>query len=105
MICFQILTKINDIFFSYVFLFFLYQWTMLHILMFPITVKTKPIIIIFKDCDASISLDPGFVKAYLRKANVLKAMGQTQKAMDVYSKAMELDPNSDEAKNGRTFYL
>merc|ERR1712012_325548 len=52
------------------------------------------------DCDASISLDPGFVKAYLRKANGLKAMGQTQKAMDVYSKAMELDPNSDEAKNG-----
>ena len=47
MICFQILTKINDIFFfSYVFLCFLYQWTMLHILMFPITVKIKPIIII-----------------------------------------------------------
>lgn len=56
--------------------------------------------LVIKDCDASIALDPGFVKAYLRKANVLKAMGSTQKAMDVYSKAMELDPNSDEAKNG-----
>jgi len=53
-----------------------------------------------KDCDSSIALDPTFVKAYLRKANVLKAMGQAQKAMEVYSKAMELDPNSDEAKNG-----
>jgi len=53
-----------------------------------------------KDCDSSIALDPVFVKAYLRKANVLKAMGQTQKAMEVYAKAMELDPNSDEAKNG-----
>eukprot|EP00092_Neocalanus_flemingeri_P006374 GFUD01006863.1.p1 GENE.GFUD01006863.1~~GFUD01006863.1.p1 ORF type:complete len:332 (-),score=92.67 GFUD01006863.1:244-1239(-) len=53
-----------------------------------------------KDCDASIALDPGFVKAYLRKANVLKAMGQSQKAMEVYTKALELDPNSDEAKNG-----
>jgi len=53
-----------------------------------------------KDCDESIALDPTFVKAYLRKANVLKAMGQIQKAMDVYNKAMELDPNSDEAKNG-----
>jgi len=53
-----------------------------------------------KDCDASIALDPSFVKAYLRKANVLKAMGQVQKAMEVYAKAMELDPNSDEAKNG-----
>jgi len=53
-----------------------------------------------KDCDSSIALDPNFVKAYLRKANVLKAMGQAQKAMEVYAKAMELDPNSDEAKNG-----
>jgi len=53
-----------------------------------------------KDCDSSIAIDPNFVKAYLRKANVLKAMGQAQKAMDVYSKAMELDPNSEEAKNG-----
>merc|ERR1712181_48928 len=34
-----------------------------------------------KDCDTAISMDPTFVKAYL-------------------SKAMELDPNSDEAKNG-----
>jgi len=53
-----------------------------------------------KDCDTSISIDPNFVKAYLRKANVLKAMGQVKNAMEVYSKAMELDPNSDEAKNG-----
>jgi len=53
-----------------------------------------------KDCDTSISMDPLFVKAYLRKANVLKAMGQIKNAMEVYSKAMELDPNSDEAKNG-----
>jgi len=53
-----------------------------------------------KDCDTSISMDPNFVKAYLRKANVLKAMGQVKNAMEVYSKAMELDPNSDEAKNG-----
>ena len=38
--------KLMIYFFSYVFLCFLYQWTMLHILMFPITVKIKPIIII-----------------------------------------------------------
>ena len=31
---------------------------------------------------------------------MLKAMGQAQKAMEVYTKALELDPNSDEAKNG-----
>ena len=27
-------------------------------------------------------------------------MGQTQKAMDVYEKAMEIDPNNAEAKQG-----
>jgi len=53
-----------------------------------------------KDCDTAISMEPAFVKAYLRKANVLKAMGQAKNAMEVYSKAMELDPNSDEAKGG-----
>jgi len=53
-----------------------------------------------KDCDKSISLDGGFIKAYLRKGNVLKAMGQHQKAMDVYEKAMEIDPNNAEAKQG-----
>jgi len=53
-----------------------------------------------KDCDKSIELDPTFVKAYLRKGNVLKAMGQVQKAMDVYEKAMEIAPDSNEAKQG-----
>jgi len=53
-----------------------------------------------KDCDSSIAIDPTFVKAYLRKGNVLKAMGQVQKAMEVYEKAMELDPSSAEAKQG-----
>ena len=40
------------------------------------------------------------MKKYKPDTNVPKAMGQTQKAMEVYGKAMELDPNSDEAKNG-----
>jgi len=53
-----------------------------------------------KDCDTSIGLDASFVKAYLRKGNVLKAMGQIQKAMDVYEKAMDIAPDSEEAKQG-----
>lgn len=53
-----------------------------------------------KDCDKSIELDPLFLKAYLRKGNVLKGMGQIQKAMDVYEKAMEIAPDNDEAKQG-----
>ena len=39
------------------------------------------------------------MKKYKPDANVPKAMGQTRNAMEVYGKAMELDPNSDEAKN------
>merc|ERR1712130_37874 len=31
-----------------------------------------------KDCDTAIAMDPTFVKAYLRKANVLKAIGQAK---------------------------
>lgn len=53
-----------------------------------------------KDCDKSIELDPLFLKAYLRKGNVLKGMGQIQKAMDVYEKAMDIAPDNDEAKQG-----
>jgi len=53
-----------------------------------------------KDCDKSLALDPTFVKAYLRKGNVLKAMGQHQNAMDVYVKALDVDPNNAEAKQG-----
>jgi hypothetical protein len=71
------------------------------------------------------------LKAYLRKGNVLKAsyfltvvflllfkplildysradqqvflqgMGQIQKAMEVYEKAMDIAPDNDEAKQGR----
>jgi len=53
-----------------------------------------------KDCDKSIELDPLFLKAYLRKGNVLKGMKQMQKAMDVYEKALEIAPDNDEAKQG-----
>ena len=32
------------------------------------------------------------IMAYLKKANKLKAMGQTQRAMEVFAKVTELDP-------------
>jgi len=53
-----------------------------------------------KDCDKSIELDPTFVKAYLRKGNVLKGMGRNAKAMETYEKVLEMNPESDEAKQG-----
>jgi len=53
-----------------------------------------------KDCDKCIELDPGFVKAYLRKAKAHQAMGQTSKAMSAYEKALEIDSNCSEAIEG-----
>jgi len=53
-----------------------------------------------KDCDKSIELDPAFVKAHLRKGNVLKGMKRNAKAMEAFEKALELSPDSDEAKQG-----
>merc|ERR1719300_1126514 len=49
------------------------------------------------DCEKAISLEPTFVKAYLRKAKVLQGMGQQSKVRAVYEKALELDPNCGEA--------
>merc|ERR1719370_2632083 len=45
-----------------------------------------------KDCDTSISMDPTFVKAYLRKANVLKAMGQARMQWRFTAKPWSLIP-------------
>jgi len=53
-----------------------------------------------KDCDKCIELDSTFLKAYLRKGKVLQGMGQQSKAMAVYEKALELDPNCSEAMEG-----
>jgi len=47
-----------------------------------------------------IELEPGFVKAYLRKAKVHAGIGQSSKAMAAYEKALELDPNCAEAIEG-----
>ena len=44
--------------------------------------------------------DPIFIKAYIRKAHVVKCRVQVQSAMDVDTKCMQQDPNSDESKIG-----
>jgi stress-induced-phosphoprotein 1 len=53
-----------------------------------------------KDCDKAIELDGQFVKAFLRKAMVLKGMGQISKAQAIYEKVLEMDANCSEAMDG-----
>jgi len=55
-----------------------------------------------KDCDACLKLNPDFVKGYLRKAGALLAVKEFRNAQEAYRKALELDPNCQEAKDGLT---
>eukprot|EP00116_Pleurobrachia_bachei_P011602 sb/3471864/ len=52
-----------------------------------------------EDCNKCIELNPTFIKGYLRKAALLKIDKPTE-AKSVYEKALELDPNNMEAKQG-----
>ncbi|RDD44899.1 Stress-induced-phosphoprotein 1 [Trichoplax sp. H2] len=53
-----------------------------------------------KDCDECIRLDPNFIKGHLRKGNILLALKENSKAAACFTKALELDPNNAEAKEG-----
>lgn len=53
-----------------------------------------------KDAEECIKLDRTFIKGYLRKAACLMAMKQESRASDAYQKALEIDPNCQEALEG-----
>jgi len=53
-----------------------------------------------KDCDKCIELDPTFLKGHIRKGHVCIALKNPQKAMDAFEKAIDLDANNDEARQG-----
>ncbi|XP_014663578.1 PREDICTED: stress-induced-phosphoprotein 1-like [Priapulus caudatus] len=53
-----------------------------------------------KDCDMAIKLEPTFVRAYLRKANILMGLKNMSDAAKTFQKAIELDQNCQEALEG-----
>lgn len=53
-----------------------------------------------KDCDTCIQKDPNFVKGHVRKGGCLEGMKEYTRALDVYKKTLEIDPNNNEATEG-----
>ncbi len=53
-----------------------------------------------KDCDECVRLDPTFAKGYLRKGNALLAMQRNDEAGTAFRKALELEPDNAEARQG-----
>lgn len=52
----------------------------------------------YDDSNASLILDPKYVKSYLRRATALKKLKKYREALGDFTKATELDPDSGEAK-------
>ena len=46
-----------------------------------------------KDVESCLILDPTFVKAYLRKGQILLLMKETNRAKDAFESALDIDPN------------
>lgn len=53
-----------------------------------------------KDIDECLRLDPKFLKAYLRKGAICLTMKESLRAKGAYEKALEIDPNCQEARDG-----
>jgi len=53
-----------------------------------------------KDCDESLALNPTYVKSYIRKANLEHVTKQYHKAIETFDKALKLEPDNFEAKEG-----
>ena len=54
----------------------------------------------FQDCETALKLEPGFIKAHVRKGNALMGMKKYSEAQSAFYKALELDGNNSEALEG-----
>jgi len=53
-----------------------------------------------KDCEECIRLEPDFVKGHIRKGYALYALKEFNRAQTAFQKAMDIDPNNQEALEG-----
>lgn len=53
-----------------------------------------------KDCEVCIRLDPDFLKGYTRKGMALMAMKEHTRALAAFQKALDIDPNNQDALDG-----
>lgn len=54
-----------------------------------------------KDAEKCLSLDPNFVKGYLRKATCHHFMKEYHKALSTYDQGLKIDPESKDLKEGK----
>lgn len=54
-----------------------------------------------KDVDRCLSIDPTFVKAYIRKGKIQHFLKQYHKALETYQKGLDLSPTSTELIEGK----
>ena len=53
-----------------------------------------------QDCEAAIRLEPGLVKAQLRRAAALRGLGRLEEAKEGYRRVLNIDPSCEDAKKG-----
>lgn len=53
-----------------------------------------------QDCDAALTLDNTYVKAYARRASAKHALGRLKEAMKDYERVVELQPGNKQAVEG-----
>jgi len=53
-----------------------------------------------KDAESCISIQPDYVKGYLRKGNALFFLKEYRRSIEAYQKGLQYDPNNKEITQG-----